>query len=142
MTSSGSGTARSEWREFLAALGELVREFRSDPQPLPVLYLRCDGCGQVTPRTGVRKHYSVTPTSLNGGTPESVCAACDYGQVRVVGDEVPADTTIVCTGRRFRRIGTRRSRKPCGQSFAVPAAAALVLCPWCITTQPGPGTRI
>ncbi|SNS58654.1 hypothetical protein SAMN06264365_118179, partial [Actinoplanes regularis] len=43
---TGPGTARQEWREFRAALGELWRELRADPQPLPVLYLDCDGCGR------------------------------------------------------------------------------------------------
>jgi hypothetical protein len=142
---TGPAPARSEWREFLAALRELAREMRADPQPLPVLYLRCDGCEQVTPRTSVRKHYIVTATAtetaLDGGTPESVCEVCDHGQIRVVGDEVPADTTIGCSGRRFRRFGIKRSRKPCGASFTVPAAAVLVVCPWCITTQPGPQNR-
>ena len=137
-------SAWQQFREFLAELREFAveiwREQRADPQPLPVLYLVCDGCGQVTPRTSVQKSYSLTERGLAGGTPESVCDRCRHAQPRVVDDAVPADTTVICTGHRFRRIGIKRSRKPCGESFTVPAAATLVICPWCVTTQPGPGT--
>jgi hypothetical protein len=70
--------------------------------------------------------------------PESVCAACQYAQPRVVDDEIPASTTIVCTGHPHRRSGTKRRRKPCARTIIVPSQANLVICPWCCTEQPGP----
>jgi hypothetical protein len=127
------------WRLVRDLVTEFWREMRAGAQPLPVLYLLCDGCGNVTPRTSVRKSFSVANGEVSGGTPESVCAACDYAQPRVVDDEVPADTTIVCTGHQFRRFGfIRRRRRTCGENFAVSAMATLVICPWCMTEQPGP----
>jgi hypothetical protein len=68
---------------------EFWTELRAGPQPLPVLYLLCDGCGNVTPRTSVQKTFSVTNRGITGGTPESLCAACQHAQPRVV-DEIPA----------------------------------------------------
>jgi hypothetical protein len=51
----------------------------------------------------------------------------------------PADTTMTCTGHPFRRFGLKRPRRICEQTFAVPAAANPVICPWYVTTrQPGP----
>lgn len=126
------------WREFRQLLAEFWREMRSPPQPLPVLYLRCDGCGQVTPHTSVQKWYSLTERGIAGGTPESVCDGCHHPQPRVVDDQVPADTPIVCTGRRSRRLGSKPSRHPCARTFTAPAPATLALCPWCVTLQPGP----
>lgn len=131
-------TEPTGWRLARDLAVELWREMRSDPMPLPVCYLACDGCGQVTPRTRVQKSYSVTERGMVGGTPESVCESCEYAQLRVVDDEVPADTTIVCTGHPHRRFGTKRRRRPCARTFNVPARATLAICPWCVTTQPGP----
>lgn len=102
------------------------REMRAGPQPLPVLYIACDGCGQVTPRTKIQKIMSISEGQFTGSPPETVCEACDHAQPRIVNDEVPADSTVVCTGRRFRRFGFKRRRKPCGDSFTVPATAVLV----------------
>jgi RNA polymerase sigma factor (sigma-70 family) len=45
---------------------------------------------------------------------------------------------IVCTGHPFRRIGLKRSRRPCARTIAVLAPAVLAICPWCVTRQPGP----
>ncbi|MFI7214514.1 hypothetical protein ACIBP4_25310 [Micromonospora maritima] len=118
---------------------DLWRELRAGPQPLPVLYLACDGCGQVTAHTRVQKVMSISDGAVIGSPPEAVCEACEHAQPRTVGDELSADTTVICTGRRFRRFGLRRRRRACGAAFAVPAAAVLVVCPWCVTRQAGPG---
>jgi hypothetical protein len=64
---------------------------------------RRDGCGEITPHAGL-----VSIGSL--GIPEAVCNLCDHRQPRVVGDEIAADTTVTCAGRRHRRIGFKRSR--------------------------------
>lgn len=48
---------------------------------------------------------------------------------------------MTCAGRRQRRIGFKRSRRRCGRTFEVPAAAAVGLCPWCLTAQPRPQPR-
>jgi hypothetical protein len=71
--------------------------------------------------------------------PEAVCDQCGHVQPRVLGDEIPADVTVTCVGHRDRRIRAGRSRRACGREFAVPAAAPVVLCPWCAMVQPGPG---
>lgn len=116
----------------------LVREFVHDvhhPTPLTVRYLRCDGCGEVTPHA---RQVSIG----SHGILETVCDLCEYAQPRAVGDEIPADVTVTCIGRRRRRIGFKRSRRRCGRVFDVPAAASRVLCPWCSTVQPPtPPTR-
>ncbi|GAA2074502.1 hypothetical protein [Actinomadura alba] len=96
MTTSPGAVDPTGWREVRDLTVAFWREMRAGPQPLPVLYLLCDGCGQVTPRTRVRKSFSVSRGEINGGTPEPVC---EHAQIRVVDDEIPADTTIVCTGR-------------------------------------------
>jgi restriction system protein len=71
--------------------------------------------------------------------PEAVCDECRHAQPRTVGDEIPAEMTVTCVGRRHRQFGSKRSRRPCGREFKAPAAASSVLCPWCVTVQPGPG---
>ncbi len=47
---------------------------------------------------------------------------------------------MTCTGHPFRRIGFKRSRKTCGKTIAFPHTATLVICPWCVTEQPGTGS--
>lgn len=122
----------------------MVREFVRDvryPTPLTVRYIRCDGCGQVTTHTSDQHSISITmpEREMTAAPPEPVCDECGHAQPRTVGDEVPAEVTVTCVGRRHRRIGLKRSRRPCGRVFEVPAAASSVLCPWCATVQPGPG---
>jgi DNA-directed RNA polymerase subunit RPC12/RpoP len=119
----------------------VVREFVHDmrhPAPRTVRYLRCDGCGQVTPHSSDRRLYAIANAEVTAPPPEAVCDECGHAQPRAVGDEIPADVTVTCVGRRHRRIGLNRSRHRCGREFAVPAAASSVLCPWCSTVQPGP----
>jgi hypothetical protein len=72
--------------------------------------------------------------------PEAVCDECGHAQPRTVGDELPAEVTVTCVGRWSRWFCFKR-RRPCGRTFEVPAAAAVVLCPWCLTAQPGPQAR-
>ncbi|WP_432839055.1 hypothetical protein [Dactylosporangium sp. CA-092794] len=124
----------------------VVREFVRDvrhPTPLTVRYLRCDGCGQVTAHSTDRRLYTIDMArrDITAPPPEAVCDACGHAQPRTVGDEVPVDVTVTCAGTRYRRFGSRRSRRPCGHQFAVPAAAPAVLCPWCATDQPNPARR-
>jgi hypothetical protein len=138
-----SGTEQSEPTEGWALLRALVRDFideRRNPQPFAVRYLRCDGCGHVTPHTCDQRLYTihVAEREMTAPPPEAVCDECEHAQPRTVGDEIPAEVTVTCVGRRHRRFGFKRSRRRCGREFAVPAAASSVLCPWCVTTQPGP----
>ncbi len=134
-------TQPAGWRLARELAVDLWRELRAGPHPLPVLYLACDGCGQVTAHTRVQKVMSISDGTLTGSPPEAVCEACEHAQPRTVGDELPADTTVTCTGHRFRRLGFRRRRKGCGEAFVVPAAAVLVVCPWCVTRPAGPGSK-
>ncbi|GAA4737115.1 hypothetical protein [Phytohabitans rumicis] len=127
----------------LAFVRMMVREFVRDvryPTALTVRYLRCDGCGQVTTHSTDQRSISIMPErELTAAPPEAVCDECGHAQPRMVGDELPAEMTVTCVGRRYRRIRAGRSRRPCGQEFAVPATAPRVLCLWCSTVQPGPG---
>jgi hypothetical protein len=137
-----SGTDESEptgWAFARMVMREFVHEMRH-PAPLTVRYLRCDGCGQVTPHSSDRRLYTIRPAhrEITAPPPEAVCDECGHVQPRTVGDEIPAEVTVTCAGRRHRRIGSKRSRSPCGREFAVPAAASSVLCPWCAAVQPGP----
>jgi hypothetical protein len=124
--------------EVWQLLRDLVAEQRRGRQPMPVTYLACDGCGNVTAHLVEQRIYSLAPDGMTGTPSEAVCDVCDHAQPRVHGDQVPADTTVTCTGRRFRRIGLRRGRRRCAQPFTVPAAATQVVCPWCCWRQPGP----
>jgi hypothetical protein len=132
-----SGTEAPEptgWTLLRTTVRELVFEMRH-PTPLTVRYLRCDGCGQITPHARLISIGSP-------GIPEAVCGLCGFRQPRTVGDEITADTIVTCVGRRHRRIGFKRSRRQRGRPFDVPAAAPTVLCPCCSTVQPPtPPTR-
>lgn len=107
-------------------------------RPSPVEYLRCDGCGQVTAHLMVNTSY--TRITLPAGDverlemPQARCDGCAHTQVRAVGDQVAPDAEVSCTGRRSGWQLWRR----CRRVLAVPAAAALVTCPWCAHHQPGP----
>lgn len=123
----------------------MVREFVHEVRhPLPVRYLRCDGCGKVTPHSG-NLHVGtikVAEREVTAPPPEAVCDECRHAQPRIVGDEIATDITVTCAGRRLRRIGFKRSRRRCARDFAVPATASSVLCPWCFTAQRGPGASL
>jgi hypothetical protein len=126
-----------------ASVRMLVREFVRDvrhPTPFTVRYLRCDGCGQITTHSSDQRLYTLSSAQreITVPPPEAVCDECGHAQPRTVDDELPAEVTVTCVGRRHRRIRDRRSRRACGREFAVPAAASRVLCPWCATVQPGP----
>jgi hypothetical protein len=136
-----SGTTQPEqtgWALVLAAVRELVRDMLY-PTPRRVRYLRCDGCGQATAHSSNQGLITMDRAGITAPPPEAVCDECGHAQPRTVGDELRAEVTVVCVGRRRRRFGAKRSRRRCGQAFEVPAAASRVLCPWCSTVQPGPG---
>jgi hypothetical protein len=138
-----SGASEPEptgWALVRLTVRELLDEWRH-PRPVPARYLRCDGCGEVTPHTRERQVMTMQPGQVNAPPPEAVCDECGHAQPRMVGDEIPADATVTCVGYQHRRIRAGRSRRPCGRQFAVPAAAPSVLCPWCGTVQPGPADR-
>jgi hypothetical protein len=103
-----------------------------DDQPGPPE--RSDGCGRVTPHSSNQRIYTLRVAEREvSAPPEAVCDECRHAQPRTVGDEIPADVTVVCAGHPFRRFGSKRSRRTCGRGFAVPGAASSVLCPWCAT---------
>jgi hypothetical protein len=134
-----SSTEHSEptgWAFARMVVREFVQEMRH-PVPHAVRYLRCDGCGQVTPHSSDRRLYTITRSELIAPPPEAVCDSCGHIQPRTVGDEIPGDVNVACVERRRRRIGLKRSRRPCGREFEVPAAASRLLCPWCATVQHG-----
>lgn len=139
---SGPEPEPTGWALFRTLVREFVDEWRH-PTPYAVRYIRCDGCGQVTPHSSNRRVISIRMPigEMTAPPPEAVCDDCEHAQPRTVGDEVPADVTVTCVGRRHRRIGIKRSRRRCGRTFEVLAAASSVLCPWCITAQPGPQPR-
>lgn len=138
-----SGTEQREptgWAFVRMMVREFVHEWRH-PTPFPVRYLRCDdGCGRVTPHSSIQRIYTLRVAEREVAAPpaEAVCDECRHAQPRTVGDEITADVTVTCTGHPFRRFGSKRSRRTCGQQFAVPGTASSVLCPWRATSQPNP----
>ncbi|MEU1813363.1 hypothetical protein [Micromonospora aurantiaca (nom. illeg.)] len=126
-------TEPAGWRLARDLAVDFWRELRTSPQPPPVLYLAGDGCGQVTAHTRVQKVMCISDGTLTSSQPEAACEACEHAQPRAIGAELPADTTVICTGHRSRRLGFRRRRTVCGEASAVPVAAVLVVCPWCMT---------
>jgi hypothetical protein len=136
-----SGTSEPEptfWLSVRMVMRELIAQWR-DPTPLTVRYLRCDGCGQVSVHMHNRRIFTVARGEVTAPPPEVVCDEWGHAQPRTVGDEIPADVTVTCIGRPYRRIRSGCSRRPCGREFGVPATASSVLCPWCAAVQPGPG---
>ncbi|MDG4751588.1 hypothetical protein O7630_11605 [Micromonospora sp. WMMD718] len=73
-------TEPAGWRLARELARSLWRELRAGPQPLPVLYLACDGCGQVTAHTRVQKVMSISDGTLTSSPPEAVCEACEHAQ--------------------------------------------------------------
>jgi len=107
----------------------------------PVPYLRCGGCGQVTPHTKVSRSGSFgvaegAITDVVVTPPETVCDICGHAQPRSVDDEVASDAVVACTGTREHWSRTGPAGPPCGQSFRAPSTAEQVLCPYCQTMQP------
>jgi hypothetical protein len=130
--SSAPGPEPTGWRLFAARMAEFWRDVRY-PTPFAPRYIACDGCGRVTPHSSVRRSIRITGDGMTTTPDETVCDVCGHPQLRTVGDEVLADTTIVCRGRRYRRFGSKRSRRRCGKTFIAPAAASPAVCPWCGT---------
>ena len=113
---------------------------RSDAlkHPPPILYLGCEGCGQVTAHTSHREmHLPIESgsTAFRSGTPvlrESVCDVCGHAQPRVIGDQVESDTEV----RGRTRVGWLWfDWRSCRQTFRAPAAAPWPVCPWCLMVQ-------
>jgi hypothetical protein len=129
-----AGSWTSRWR------AERGRPRR--PQDVePVTYIRCGGCGQVTPhtvfsRTGTFDVDDGAITDVVVTPPETVCDICGHAQPRAVDDEVPSDALVACCGTREHWSRTGPAGPPCGQSFAAPSTAEQVLCPYCQTMQP------
>jgi ribosomal protein S26 len=140
----GSGTEQDDLTGW-ALIRELVRDFVDEwrhPRPSVVRYIRCDGCGEVTPHSSDTYIITLRTGEDVSATPrEVVCDFCEYVQPRMVDDELPADATVACVGRRYRRFGLKRSRRPCGRMFSAPGAASRVRCPWCGTVQPSHAAR-
>ncbi|OHV44372.1 hypothetical protein [Pseudofrankia sp. BMG5.36] len=139
-------------RGMLSALVALVRDTRGDGS-MTVRYIQCDACGGPTPHHAEVQIFSATsqdPTFI-ASPPEVVCGICASVHPRVVDDEPPLDTELTCATRGPRpwpvgrfvpdRWLTRRWLGACTHRFAVPAAAATVVCPRCATNQPGPASR-
>lgn len=107
----------------------------------PLLYVRCDGCREVTAHLTYRLTRVRGLAAAPGGplcvyVSEIVCSLCGYAQPRVLGDRLPPDVSYVCDGRRTR---LRRAGRRCARTFGAPAAAPWPTCPWCGTVA-GPVT--
>ena len=90
---------------------EVRREQRAGPQPLPVLYYSATAAGRSPRAPAVQKSYGLT----------------ERGLTDLYRPPVPA-LRLQTPAQTVRR-----------ESFTAPAAATLVICPWCVTLQPGPG---
>lgn len=132
----------TRWSLAKQTIAELWHEVRH-PAPLPVFYIPCGDCGETTAHLTYRKTTSLRlsvdrVSDVITTPPEWICEDCGHAQPRFVNDAVDGDTPVTCVGRRQRRIRSGRSRHPCAQVFLVPAATRRVICPWCLTWQPGP----
>jgi hypothetical protein len=132
--SGGSWTSR--WR----AARPQPRRPGDDALP-PVTYIRCGGCGQVTPHTKISRsgRFDLDDGSITDVVvtpPEVVCDICDHGQPRSVDDVVEPDALVECCGTREHWSRTGPAGPPCGATFAAPTVAEQVLCPRCQTMQP------
>jgi hypothetical protein len=131
---AGSGTWTSRWR------AERPEPRRPEDEGVPVTYIRCGGCGQVTPHT---KFSRTGRFDLEGGEitdvvvtpPEVVCDICDHAQPRSLDDVVEPDALVECCGTREHWSRTGPAGPPCGATFAAPTEAEQVLCPRCQTMQ-------
>jgi hypothetical protein len=129
-----SGSWTSRWRAERRAR-------RPDDGVQPVVYVRCDGCRQVTPhtvfsRSGTFDVDGDAITDVVVTPPETVCDTCGHAQPRSVDDEVAPDAEVACTGTVEHWSRTGPAGRPCGARFRAPSAAEQVLCPFCQTMQP------
>ena len=116
---------------------DLVTSRRLAREPVAILYVRCDGCGDVTSHLSTQHIHTITRTDMVTTPPEIVCDLCEHAQPRTRDDEVVSDTQLVCTAFRYRRWrGGRSRRRRCGRTFVTPAIAARPRCQWCLSLQP------
>lgn len=83
----------------------LIQDTRGDG-PAAVRYIQCDTCTGPTPHYAEVQIFSATsrnPTFV-ASPPEVVCGVCGSVHPRVVDDEPPSDTEIICVGRRGPRL--------------------------------------
>jgi hypothetical protein len=83
----------------------LIQDTRGDG-PAAVRYIQCDTCAGPTPHHAEVQIFSATsrnPTFV-ASPPEVVCGVCGSVHPRVVDDEPPRDTEIVCVARRGPRL--------------------------------------
>ena len=130
-----SGSWTSRWR------ADRARPRRPQDDVEPVVYVRCGGCGQVTPHTKVSRSgtFGVDDGAITDVVvtpPETVCDICDHAQPRSVDDEVEPDAEVACCGTREHWSRSGPAGPECGATFRVPSEAEQVLCPFCQTMQP------
>jgi hypothetical protein len=127
--------ARSGLSTLRARMAEDIQRAR---EPVELLYVRCDGCQDVTSHMATQRILTITRTSTGASPEEIVCDLCRHAQPRSVGDEVPSDTQIDCAGFRHRQWRAGRSRRPCARTFWAPSSAHQPRCQWCLSIQPAP----
>lgn len=128
------------WRE-VRLVWEVLVDITRRPKPEPVLYVQCDSCGKVAPRTSVRHHGRWSSDGSGYTTPpEYPCPLCGEYSPRVLGDQFDPDdpdvatVTMACTVR----FGCWQFWRRCDTTFTVPASAALVHCSACGERYSGP----
>jgi hypothetical protein len=125
---------RDDWSTGREGLAENRRQAQ---EPISILYVRCDGCGDVTAHMSTQRVGTITWTGSVVAPPEVVCDICRHAQPRVRGDEVESDQELVCAAFRYQRWRGRRSRRHrCGRIFMAPHAARRPRCQWCLGVQP------
>lgn len=128
------------WRE-VHLTWEVLVDITRRPKPYPVLYVRCDSCGKVAPRTIVRHHGVWSSDGTGYTTPaEHECPLCGAYSPRVLGDQLDPGDSDVTTVRMTCtvRFGCFQFWRRCDTTFTVPAAATLVHCAACGERYPGP----
>lgn len=125
------------FRGFVRDVAELLSEIAHGPRPYPVLYLRCDACGEVAPRLIVRRQgtFTISDDGTEGyATPnEYQCPLCGVWTPRVLGDQVdpdnPATDTVLITCEH--RLWAGYLWRRCRTTFRAPSQAAIIRCPAC-----------
>jgi hypothetical protein len=92
-------------RGMLSAFVALIQDGLGDG-PVAVRYIRCDSCAGPTPHHAEVQIFSATARDPDfvASPPEVICAVCCSVHPRVVDDEPPRDTDVVCAARRIPRL--------------------------------------